>query len=110
MATKRQREKSKERTSTARRRAEQHTGGGGSTTINKPEDMKWFEVKRAGTYRFDIIPFKAGKGNPYADEGELHYERTFYTHRGIGASEKSFICNKKTNGKKCYICEERCKP
>src|SRR5262249_29306439 len=59
------------------------------------------------TYRLDIIPYEAGKGNPYADEGMFHYERTYFCHKKVGPNEDTYICPAKTFGKPCPICEER---
>ncbi len=57
----------------------------------------------------DILPYKVGEGNPWADEGETYYERTYWVHRSIGAEQNSYVCSQKTIGKKCPICEYRAK-
>jgi hypothetical protein len=64
-----------------------------------------FEFKKPGTRRIDILPFIAGKGNPFANEGEPYFERTFYTHRSVGVNKDSYICLAKTFKKKCPVCE-----
>ena len=93
----------------ARRRAEKHQTGYENTVLNLPEGVEMFALKAAGTKRIDIIPFIAGKGNPWADKGTEHYERTFWVHRGIGINQNSYVCPAKTAGKKCPICEHLAK-
>lgn len=93
----------------ARERADKHTSGFESTTVNVPEGMKRFKLKSAGTKIIDILPYRVGEGNPFAKPGELHYERTFHTHKGIGPNEDSYVCPAKTKGDKCPICEYRAK-
>lgn len=110
MATQRQkREKRKIVYSSAKERAEKHESGFSRTAYSVPDGMEQFQIKKAGTYKLDIIPFVAGKGNPFAEEGSVHYERTFYQHGGIGAEQKPYTCPARTFGKKCPICEEAMK-
>jgi len=104
MATKADRKKTK-RTSTARRRAETNQGGGEFSTLRIPEGMGFFKPK-VGTYLMDIVPFIAGEGNSCADKGELHFEKTFWTHPRLGADEKPYVCPAKTGGGKCPVCAE----
>jgi len=92
-----------------KKRAQEHKSGFDRTAINVPDGCDLFSLGKEGTKRIEIVPFTAGADNPYADKGELHYERTFFTHRGIGASEDTYICPKKTWGKKCPICEAKAK-
>lgn len=103
------RDKQERRRVSARRRVNEHEQAGSLTTLNIPDGMSLFQVKRAGTYRFDIMPYEAKKGNPYADEGDLYYERTFWVHRGIGPDSGSYVCSSKTFKKPCFICEYRAK-
>jgi len=91
----------------ARQRAEEHKSGGGSTSIKIPEGMKLFKLEHEGKYKIEVLPYVVGEGNPFAEAGDKHYERTFYTHRGIGASESTYICPAQTADKKCPICEAR---
>lgn len=99
----------------ARGRAEQHKTGFQSTAYAVPDGHTEFRVKAAGVKRMSILPYKAGgpesKGgkNPFADVGMLHYERTYFVHRGIGPNEDSYVCPNKTVGKRCPICEARVK-
>lgn len=105
MAKKSKREK---RVVSARRRVEEHgTGGFERTTISVPEGVSMFSIKKPGIYRIDILPYEVGKGNPWCDEGDLHYERSYWNHRDIGPNGDSYVCLAKTYDKKCPICEER---
>lgn len=106
MATRRSKEK---RRVSARRRVNEHEQGGSLTTLNIPDGMSLFQVKKAGTYRFDIMPYEVGKGNPFAEEGDLYFERTFWVHRGIGPDNASYVCSSKTFKKPCPVCEFRAK-
>jgi hypothetical protein len=104
----RKEEKKERRYSNAKERAEKHESGGEWTSLKMPKEIPFFQVKKAGIYKFDILAYVAGKGNPYADEGELHYERTFWTHR-IQTIEgnKPYVCLAKTFKKKCPVCKWR---
>lgn len=93
----------------AKQRAEKRGSGGERTTVKIPENKKFFKLDKSGIKRIRIIPFKVGAGNPYADSGTLHYERTFFVHRGIGPNQDAYVCPKKTAGQKCPICEHRAK-
>ncbi len=107
MATKRSKRK-RERVS-ARRRVEEHKAGGNiSKYLNHPDGFGFFAPK-AGKYRLDFLPYRVGKGNPYADDGGEHYERTFYIHKDIGPNNEWHLCAAKTLGKPCPICEFRAK-
>lgn len=90
----------------AKDRATNHVSGGDRTCVKAPEGVGYFTLKKAGVYRIDIASYVVGKGNKFADEGNLHFERTFYTHRGIGPGGKdTYVCNQQTFGKKCPICD-----
>ena len=92
--------------STARRRADQHSSGYETTILKIPEGLSFYKLEK-GTHIIDIVPYTVGAGNPFADEGELHYERTFHIYRSIGIEEKSYISSSKTFGKPDYIQEWR---
>lgn len=90
----------------ARQWAEQQESGGGSNSIAIPEWVIWFSPDDKQTYRLDFLSYKTGKGNPNMQTpGVPYFERTFYTHRGIGVNEETFVCPAKTAGKRCPICE-----
>lgn len=93
----------------ARHRAEGHKVGFEQTVLDIHEETSMFRLKSTKPVRIDIIPYEVGAGNPWADEGTLHYERTFFVHRGIGADRNSYVCPRKTADKKCFICDYRAK-
>lgn len=99
-------ERQKRKRAGSSRRDSQHRTGGDWTTLTIPEGVELFQPK-AGSYRLDIVPYEAGSGNPYADVGDLYYERTYFTHRAIGPNSESYVCPAKTAGKKCPVCEDR---
>ena len=90
----------------AKRRAAQHQSGGGFSYLKLPDGVETFDVKK-GKYIVNILNYKVGKGNPWADEGTEHFERTFWIHRNIGTDNRSYICPRQTAGKRCPICEYR---
>lgn len=111
MSKKKKKEKRKNRSiaAIAKRRAETHKTGFDNTAFDLLDDKKQFALKSDKAVRLDVIPYEVGEGNPYADKGELHYERTYYVHRKIGVDETSFVCLSKTCGEPCPICEFRAK-
>lgn len=101
------REKRKRQKVSASRRLREHKSGVSFTCFSIPEGVELLKVDKGGLKRFDIVPFVAGKGNPFADEGMDHYERTYWAHRGIGPNNASYVCPAKVLGKRCPICEYR---
>jgi hypothetical protein len=92
--------------------AEKADSGFTPTVVKLPDGVQFFSPKKEGTYRLEIVPYvvsdkPAGGQNPNAQGGELHYERTYFAHRGIGADERSYVCPARTAGKPCPICEHR---
>lgn len=114
MASKREREKRKINYTSPKERAQKHSSGD-STSVRIPEGMSFFSVKAAKTIKIDIIPYEVKKGNdekggnPHAETGQYHYERTYWAHRGIGIEQTSICCPRKTFGEKCPICEDQAK-
>lgn len=101
--------KKKERKYTsARDRAEKQSSGFSASYLKVPDDVQIFKPK-AGPHLLDILPFVAGTGNPWADEGNIHWERTYYAHRGIGANGDTYICPRMTAKEPCPVCEHRLK-
>lgn len=105
--------KKEQRKASARRRAEKRGSGFERTTIKVPEGIPLFKPK-AGVYRIDFLPYTVGVGNPFADEGEEHFERTFFTHPRIGPNEDAYCCPAQCtkhmppeHRKRCYVCEYR---
>jgi len=95
------------RYTSARERADKQQTGA-SPYLKLPDGVQTYKPK-SGTALLDILPFTAGKGNPWADEGALHWERTFHIHQNVGANNERMICPRLTAKKKCYICEYRAK-
>jgi len=98
--------KEKRRYTSARERAEKLKTGFTSAALKLPEGIQMFQPK-PGRYLLDIIPFVAGEGNPWADEGQLHWERTYWTHRSVGANGDTLTCPRLTVKERCPICEHR---
>jgi hypothetical protein len=74
--------------------------------IAVPEGMSVFRPKEAKVYQLDFIAFKVGKGNPKADEGSWHFERTYMIHKNVGPRKRKVVCLKENFGKPCPVCEE----
>lgn len=94
----------------AKTRLDTHQAGGVDfNTITIPSGVDLFSVDNAGDIRIEIIPYTVPPkaNNPYGSPGNLWYERTYYTHRGIGVNSESYTCPAKTYGLPCPICEER---
>jgi hypothetical protein len=78
---------------------------GSSKALNIPKDVGTFSFKKKGKYKLNVLPYFVGKGNPYADEGMCHYERTYFVHR-VGPNSESVCCPVKTFGRpKCPVCQ-----
>lgn len=81
-------------------------GNNDDYAVKLPKGAKFLKIKKeGGKYRLDFLPYVVGKGNKFADEGMLHYERTYMVHRDIGVEGKQYICLKSFQ-KACPICEE----
>lgn len=75
------------------------------TCTQLPDGTTYFQMKKLGNVPIDIIPYIAGKGNPCADEGMIHCERTIFVHKDLGVDgKKRFLCLADNFGKKCPIC------
>lgn len=106
-AKSKQREK---RVASARRRVTEHQSGNALGCLILPEGATLFQVKKAGTFRLDILPYEVkATTNPFAKPGELHYERTYWCHSNIGPDNGKYVCLSKTLKKPCPICEFRAK-
>lgn len=88
----------------AREMVDKRAQGFTAPYLKLPEGVQLFKPK-AGVMLLDILPFVAGENNPWAEEGMMHWERTFYVHRGIGANSDSYLCPRKTHKQPCPICE-----
>lgn len=98
--------KNERRYTSAKELADKQKGDYGSTFVELPDGITAFKPK-IGTMLLDIIPFVAGKNNPNAKEGEVHWERTVWVHQGIGVNGAKYICPAMTHEKPCPICKER---
>lgn len=105
----REKDKQKKRVVSAKRYVTEHKTGFSRESIDIPEGAPMWSPKEKGIYRIDVIPYVVGKGNRFADEGELYYERTYWTHKGMGDSKDSYTCLQMTFNKPCPICEYRTK-
>jgi gp32 DNA binding protein like len=93
----------------ARKRAEkkQRESSFSATYLKLPPGLKLFKAKEGIMY-IDILPFRAGEGNPCAEEGLLHYERTYHMHARVGGDGGSgYLCPRLTSKSPCPICEYR---
>lgn len=108
-SNKQQRTDKKLKYASARKRADkkQREASYSSTYLKIPSGVKMFKPKE-GVMMLDILPFRAGEGNPCADEGLLHYERTYHLHARVGADGGSpYLCPRLTSKSPCPICEDR---
>ena len=108
-STREQRTEKKLKYASARQRAEkkQREASFSATYLKLPPGVKLFKPKE-GPMLLDILPFRAGTDNPCAEEGLLHYERTYHMHARIGADGgHSYLCPRLTAKEPCPICEHR---
>lgn len=93
--------------SNARAVAAKQTAGFERTSFSLPKGVELFNPEEEGNYIVDVIPYFVGKNNPMADEGTVHYERTFYVHT-CGVENRKYCCLKQTfNQKKCPVCDHQ---
>ena len=104
----REQEKRRLRYNSAKERAEKHERKFEPTALNVPDGVELFRFTKAKTYKLDILPYIASKGNHYCDEGLMHYERTYFVHSiPTPDGRRSYCCLAKTFRRKaCPICEE----
>ena len=88
----------------AREAAAKQTSGSDFSVVRIPEGMKFFKLEK-GNMIIDVLPYLVGAGNPFAEEGTYHYERTYYMHRKIGPSGGAHVCLARTVNKPCPACE-----
>ena len=92
--------------SNVREMVDKRAAGFTAPYLKMPEKAQLFKPK-SGVMLLDILPFEVGEGNPYAEEGMLHWERTFWVHKGVGANKDAHLCLRKNFKEKCPICEFR---
>lgn len=106
MVKRRKKAQRERRRAGSHKRDQKHRPGGDFNSFKLPDNVKLFQPD-AKPYRIDIVEYKVGEGNPYADPGEWYYERTYWVHRSVGVENSTFVCPMKTAGKSCPICEEQ---
>lgn len=107
MTTKSKREKRKIRYSSTKERLDKHDAGFMPKTFKLPKGVQFFKFRKAGLYKLDIIPFVAGENNPYAEPGDIHWERTYWGHK---LGRDMHLCPRKSKNKnKCAGCDEEAK-
>lgn len=91
----------------AAKAANRQNGRNHSSYLLLPDGVEMFRPRKEGNYRFNIVPYVAGKNNRDTEQGELDYEFTFYVHKiGDGDDQRTIVCPKKTYGKPCPVCEQ----
>jgi hypothetical protein len=89
----------------AKKKAEKSLSRGGNRMLNTPEGTEFLKIKDKGPYHLDILPYIVSVDtHPEAEKGEQWYQRTYFSHYGIGPEEKAVVCPK-TIKKPCPICE-----
>lgn len=98
----------RERRKGAKAWAEEQDSDQRNLAYKMPDGLGRYSLKK-GNNRFDIVSFKAGTGNPMADKGEEHWERTYYVHDRVGPEQQKVACLWMNFKKKCPICEHQAK-
>ena len=85
------------------------SGGGGASAITVPEGTTFYKLQYSSEQPWvflDILPYRVGAGNPYADEGMVHFERTYWRHfiPGADGGGRSAVCLARTFKEDCPIC------
>lgn len=101
----REKEKSEARKTNAADWAKRQERSTGSSAVKLPDGVESYKLD-PGKHQIDILLYRVGKGNPEADEGFLHFERTFESH-GINTPDgfRSYCCAWKCFKKKCAVCD-----
>ena len=98
-------------------RQEQHVTGNRSA-LNIPPGLQLFNNKIEGTVRLEFIPFLVTENHlkyptdypkplRFSAPGKWYYERTYFTHGGVGVDNATVTCAYMTFGKSCPICDVR---
>lgn len=109
MANRREKEKRQLRYTNAKEVADKQGQGFELTSVTLPKGVSSFQFKEEKVYKLDVIPFLTKPGNPMAEEDMVHYERTYWVHRNVGAEQRSYACLQKTFKKPCPICQQLAK-
>lgn len=90
---------------------ESKNSGGAKKGIMNYDSVEFYKPEE-GRNRINIIPYVIkSKNHPLVKSGDFEvgdkdYLMDIYIHRGVGVSESSILCLKKTYGKPCPICEQ----
>lgn len=103
MKTRREKERRKIQYTNAKDVADKQKQGFELTTITLPKDVKLFTFDKEGLYELDIVPFDPREGNPNAEPGFLHWERTYWVHTNIGPETRKYACPWKNSGQPCPV-------
>lgn len=87
-------------------RVDKHGAGFTPKYLKLPADAKMYKPKR-GAALIDILPYEVTVDSQWAQKGNLHYERTIFTHRNVGPNQDAVICPRRTVNKPCPICEHQ---
>ena len=94
-----------------KRTEESHGRGGGGSNFKDFFDsskmdgiIKWWAGK--GEHIIDIIPYLAGKNDPFNKEGEPAYVLDILVHQKVGAGEEQVVCPAENYQQPCPICED----
>jgi len=109
MSKKGKEKRDKHRTSSGMAKWREKSSGDFSTLFNLPEGIKMYEIKSAGTYYLDAIPYITKEGNEFAKAGKYWWVKSFWVHRQIGVNNEWVVCLAKTFRKPCPCCEFRAK-
>ena len=106
MATRQQQKRESRKTSAQEWAKRPSVSGSEATCIKLPEGVEWFKLDREGVIKVDFMPYRCGKNNRRADEGEDFFEFEYEAHRvPTGDGNKMYICPQKMLNKKCAVCD-----
>jgi hypothetical protein len=87
--------------------SQQEAEGGRGVLSDEAKVTLW--RPKDGSHIIDIIPYLTGKNNVDGDKAgtQVHYTFKYWVHKGVGPTNRWFICPAKTWGEDCPICEHR---
>jgi len=91
----------------ARVQAGQERSQGKSKNILKenPDVSMW--RPKDGSHIVDVVPYLAGKSDPFVKKGDPTYTFEYWAHTRVGPNEGMYLCPAEMYNKPCPICEER---
>lgn len=106
MATKKERDKRANKVASAKEWAsKKQDSDSKNAAISLPGDVSAYSLKKAGTHRIDILPYRVKVTCDDAEAGSLFFTKKYFAHKNIGPEEKSYACLLKNWGKPCPVCE-----